>query len=156
MYVGIAWATALIRISRPPINRIFSFHPGSFFSTLSLISANISTFDLPIIEGRPSYFFCRVSCIGLNISNTSHLLSSGVLLLKKTEDLSALIFWPEAALYSWRISIRFWHSWRFALQNNRLFYEEQMCDLGTTFTYWYSTNSLICIINKGGKTICTQ
>ena len=35
-YVGIVWATALIKISLPAFDRSFSFHPASFFWSVSL------------------------------------------------------------------------------------------------------------------------
>ena len=92
VYVGIAWATAFIRISLPPMERFFSFHPDNFLPTLSLISANTSFLDLPMIEGRPRYLLCRESYIGPKIFRVSFFFSSSILALKKTEDLSVLIF----------------------------------------------------------------
>ena len=92
VYVGIAQATALIKISLPPIERIFSFHPDSFLPTHSLISANTSILDLPMIEGRPRYLLYHESYIGPRISKVSTFFSIGVLALKKTDDLFVLIF----------------------------------------------------------------
>ena len=97
VYVGIAWVTAFMRISFPPMDSIFSFQPDNFFPALSFISAKTWFFDLPITDGRPSYFPCLVSCMGPRISKTSLLASGVVLWLKFTADLSALTFCPEAA-----------------------------------------------------------
>ena len=110
LYVGMAWATAFIRTSLPPMDKSFSFHLDSFFGTLSFISAKTSFFDFAMIKGRPRYFSCLVSCIGPNISSTSLLVSFRVLWLKNIEDLSTFIFCPEATSYRLRISTNFWHS----------------------------------------------
>ena len=88
--------TTLISISFPPIESIFSFQLKSFFHTFSFISANTRFFDLPITDGRLRYFPCLESYIGPRISKTSLLVSRSVLWLKVTEDLSVLIFFPEA------------------------------------------------------------
>ena len=78
------------------------------------------SFFFPIIEGRPKYLPCLESCIGIKYSKTSFFFSSSVLVLKKTEDLSVLIFWPKASSYRQRISINCWHSWLLALQKSKL------------------------------------
>ena len=78
------------------------------------------SFFFPIIEGRPKYLPCLESCIGIKYSKTSFFFSSSVLALKKTEDLSVLIFWPKASSYRRRISINCWHSWLLGLQKNKL------------------------------------
>ena len=74
-YVGIAWATTLIRTSFPPIDRIFSFQLESFFPTLSLIATNIWVLDLPMRDGRPRYFVYLVSYIGPIKCRTSSLVA---------------------------------------------------------------------------------
>ena len=83
---------AFIKISLPPMDKNFSFHPISFFPTLSFISLKACFFDLLIIEGRPRYFVGLASYIGLRLSFTSALFSSSIFLLKNTEDLFVLIF----------------------------------------------------------------
>ena len=75
VYVGIAWATALMRISFPPMERSFLFHPASFCPILSYRIANTCVFDLPIKDGRPKYFVCLVSCIGPRLAKISSLAS---------------------------------------------------------------------------------
>ena len=86
VYVRIAYATALIRISLPLIDNIFSFQPESFFPTFSFISAMTWFFDLPIIDGRPRYLLCLESCIEPRMSKASFLMSGAVFWLKNTED----------------------------------------------------------------------
>jgi hypothetical protein len=53
MYVGMACATALIRVALPAKDRFFSFHPFSFFQILSKMNWNAWFFDLPICVGTP-------------------------------------------------------------------------------------------------------
>ena len=120
VYVGTAWATALIRISLPPIERSLPFQPASFLATLSLTLANTCVFYFPMMEGSPRYLLCRESCIGPRMSRMLSFKSWGVFGLKKTEDLLVLIFYPEASSYLLRILTSAWHSWTFALQNKRL------------------------------------
>ena len=78
-----------------------------------------SILDLPMIEGRLRYLLCRESCITPRMSNVSIFFSLGVLALEKIQDLSVLIFWPQAASYNRRISIRCQHSWLLTLQNKK-------------------------------------
>ena len=92
VYMGTACAMALMGISRLTMERSFSFHPASFLPTLSLISAKTCVFDFLIKEGRPRYFLCQQSYIGPSMLRISSLAAEGVLGLKKTEDLSGLIF----------------------------------------------------------------
>ena len=72
-----------------------------------------------MIEGRLRYLLCRESCITPRMSNVSIFFSLGVLALEKIQDLSVLIFWPQAASYNRRISIRCQHSWLLTLQNKK-------------------------------------
>ena len=109
-----------MRISLPPIDKNLSFHPANLLQNLSLISTKTSFFYFPIKEGRPKYLPHLESCIGAKYTITSFFFSSSVLALKKTKDLSILIFWPEASSYRRRISISCWHSWLLALQKSRL------------------------------------
>uniref|UniRef100_A0A8R7U1G0 Uncharacterized protein n=1 Tax=Triticum urartu TaxID=4572 RepID=A0A8R7U1G0_TRIUA len=46
-YTGIACATALMRISFPPFDRSFSFHPWIFFHTLSFTYSKVLALALP-------------------------------------------------------------------------------------------------------------
>ena len=55
MYVGIACATAFIRISLPAFERNFSFHPWRRCTILSFMPLKIDLFDLPMRAGRPRY-----------------------------------------------------------------------------------------------------
>ena len=97
VYVGIACATALMRISFPSIERSLPFQPASFCPTLSFKIAKTWFFDLPMREGRPRYLVCLVFYIGPRILKTSSLASWAILGLKKIEDLYVLTFWPEAS-----------------------------------------------------------
>lgn len=96
VYVGMARATTLMRISLPSMDMSFSFQLANFFPTFSLISANTYIFDFAMIEGRLKYFLLHESCIDLRIIRISSLVSWGVLGLKNTDDLSVLIFSLEA------------------------------------------------------------
>ena len=79
VYLGIACTTAFIKISFPPMDNNFSFHPSNFLPTLSFSLVKTYVLDLPMMEGSPKYLLCLVSCIGLSKFNTSRLLSWGVL-----------------------------------------------------------------------------
>ena len=56
VYVGSAWATALIKISLPAYDRSLPSHPWSFFHTLCLILSKLSFFFRPMKLGNPKYF----------------------------------------------------------------------------------------------------
>ena len=120
MYVRIACATTLIKISLPLIESIFSFHPESFFPTFSFISTKTWFFDFPIIEERLRYLPCLMSYIGPRMPKSSFLVSGVVFWLTNTEDLFVLIFYPNAISYRSRFSTNVWLSCLSALQNNRL------------------------------------
>ena len=64
-YVGIAWATALIKISFPPIERIFYFQPESLFPTLS-------TRVIPIFN--QIYLFYIISFLYFHLSILTFLI----------------------------------------------------------------------------------
>ena len=53
LYVGIDCATALIRISFPACDKIFPFHPCSFFHTLSLRKEKVCYLLCPTKVGNP-------------------------------------------------------------------------------------------------------
>lgn len=59
MYVGIVWATALIRISFLALVKDFSFQPFNLLATFSLTIVNTCFFDLPTTVERPKYLSCR-------------------------------------------------------------------------------------------------
>ena len=120
MYVGIAWATALMRTSFPPIERSLPFQPANFWPILSFNIEKTSILDLPMNEGSPKYLVCFESCIGPKILKISFLISWLVFGLKNIEDLSMLIFWPEASSYLWRMDFNTWHSTGVALQKRML------------------------------------
>ena len=115
VYVGIAWAMALMRISFPPIERSLPFYPSSFWPTLSFRTTNTCFFDLPIKDRRPRYLMCLESCMGPKMLKISCLVSWVVLGLKSTDDLLVLIFYPDASSYLWRIVLSAWHSYKLAL-----------------------------------------
>ena len=56
VYVGTAWAIALISISLPALDNIFSFHPTNFFWIFSFISLKVFLLFFPTNEGNPKYF----------------------------------------------------------------------------------------------------
>jgi hypothetical protein len=61
-YVGIAWATDLMRTSRPAWEISFSFHPLSLLHTLSLIWEKLAYFALHTKDGNPRYFsYCFIA-----------------------------------------------------------------------------------------------
>ena len=120
MYVGIARATALIKISFPPIERSLPFQPASFLPILSFKIEKTCFFDLPIREGRPRYLVSLEFCIGPRILKISSLVAWAVLGLKKMEDLSVFTFYPEASSYSIKIDLSMWHSSNDALQKSML------------------------------------
>lgn len=95
-YAGIDCATALMRISLPPLDKVFSLQQLISRQILSLIEANTSCLDLPRMEGRLKDLSCQsTSCIP-RISQMSLLASMLVLWLKVIADFSILIRWPEA------------------------------------------------------------
>ena len=120
VYVGIAWVTALMRISFPPIERSLPFQPANFCPILSFKMEKTGVLDLPMKDGSPKYLVCFECCIGPKMLKISSLISWRVFGLKNTEYLSVLIFWPEASSYLRRISFNSWHSSGFALQKRIL------------------------------------
>ena len=120
VYVGIAWVTALMRISFPPIERSLPFQPVNFCPILSFKMEKTCVLDLPMKDGSPKYLVCFECCIGPKMLKISSLISWRVFGLKNTEYLSVLIFWPEASSYLRRISFNSWHSSGFALQKRIL------------------------------------
>lgn len=115
VYVGIAYAIALMRISFPPIERSLPFQLASFCPTLFFNVVKTCFLDLPMNDGRPTYLVCLESCMGPRMAKISSLTAWVVLGLKNTGDLSVLIFWPEASSYFWWICFSSWHSSVFSL-----------------------------------------
>lgn len=92
MYVGIACAAVLIRISCPSRDNNFSFHPCNFFHIRSFKHVKIDFFDLPIIVGNLKYFLCLSTSRTPSVSIISLLLSVFTLLLKATYVMLRLTF----------------------------------------------------------------
>ena len=88
VYVGIAWATALISTSLPALDSIFSFQPASFLRSFSLISLKVFLLFLPTNDGKPKYFSCYLITWAPNLCFISYWMSSGVFLLKNREVLA--------------------------------------------------------------------
>ena len=58
VYVGVAWATALMRTSLPAEDNNFPFQPAIFWPSWSLILLKAFFFLWPIKDGRPRYLSC--------------------------------------------------------------------------------------------------
>ena len=58
VYVGVACATAFIRISLPVLDNNFLFQPAIFLPTWSLIRLKAFFLPLPNTGGKPRYFSC--------------------------------------------------------------------------------------------------
>ena len=58
VYVGVAYATAFIRISLLALDNNLPFQPAIFLPTWSLIRLKAFFFPLPTIGGNPKYFSC--------------------------------------------------------------------------------------------------
>jgi hypothetical protein len=92
IYVGIAWITALSRISLPACDRNFSFHPLILFQIRPLMLLKELIRDLPIKGRRPRYFsyqFVALTPISIRIVC---LVSSLVFQLKKNQGLLSVNF----------------------------------------------------------------
>jgi len=72
------------------------------------------------MEGRPRYLVWRESCIVPKVVRVSSFTSWGVFAEKKIEDLSVLIFCPDASSYLWRIFLTSQHSLLEVLQKRIL------------------------------------
>ena len=79
VYVGMAWATAFLRISLPPIDNIFSFHPDIFFCNFLLHFNKNLFFGLPNDGRQSKVMLCFESCVGPMISSISAFSSGGVI-----------------------------------------------------------------------------
>ena len=79
VYVGMAWATAFLRISLPPIDNIFSFHPDIFFCNFLLHFNKNLFFGLPNDGRQSKVMLCFESCVGSMISSISAFSSRGVI-----------------------------------------------------------------------------
>ena len=65
-YIGIAWATVLIRTSLPAFEIVFSFHPITLLVIFSCKSLKVLTFDLPVAIGSPRYLSHSVITLAPN------------------------------------------------------------------------------------------
>ena len=92
VYVGMTCATALMRISLPTYESIFSFHLDNLSSSLSFSAQKVFFFDLSTKEGRPRYVSCCYINIALIRSFISSWRSCGVFQLKNKEVFSQSIF----------------------------------------------------------------
>lgn len=97
--VGTACATALIRTSFPPVERVFSIQPRTLFHNRSFKYLKAPLLDRPTSEGIPRYFSLSDSCWTRRIFLTSYLVVLGQPLLKNTEDLLILTCCPDATQY---------------------------------------------------------
>ena len=91
-YICIAWATDLIRTSLPAGYNNLVFHPLSLDWIRSLISANACFLPLPMTGGKPRYFSKGSVDVALSSILISSLVDERVLVLKKIELFSQLIF----------------------------------------------------------------
>ena len=90
-YVGIAWATVLIRTSLPAFEIVFSFHPMTLLVIFSCKSLKVLTFDLPVAFGNPRYLSHSVITLAPNSCFICSFTSGFVFLLKKREVYCLLI-----------------------------------------------------------------
>ena len=93
-------------VSLPALDRCLVDRLEALCLIRSTIAVNRSFFLLPKCSGNPRYFPCPPSFAIPRASLTNTFVSSGVLEEKVTEDLSVLIFCPEANSYSLRILMR--------------------------------------------------
>lgn len=96
MYVGVACAMALMRISLPALDRSLPFHPVIFLPTWFLMRLNAFLLPLPTIGGSPRYFSWCWMISTPNFCLTWNWTSLFVFLLKNREVFSLLSFCPES------------------------------------------------------------
>ena len=133
VYVGIAWAIVLIKISLPALEINFSFHLMTLLVIRSYNSLKVFTFDFPCAFGRPRYFSQSFIILAPNICWMFYFTSSLVFLLKNKAVFCLFITWPDPASYWPRISIRHWHSSTDASQNRKLSSTNNRWDIHTPF-----------------------
>lgn len=95
-YDGIVWTTDLIRISFPPWDNGFNFHPCIFFIAFSTRKVYASDRDLPQKEGSPRYL--ESVFIGEYPCNHKTVVSLWESYWEENTkpDFSKFINWPEA------------------------------------------------------------
>ena len=88
---GVAWATALNKISFPPRERNLWFHPHNLLHTLSLTySKNAFLFQL-MMTGSPTYFPASPEFAIPNMEHSSNFVASGTFGLKDIVDFCKFI-----------------------------------------------------------------
>jgi hypothetical protein len=89
--MGIAWATALIRISLPALDNSRSFQPWIICQTLYFKHVKTCDLALPIYTGSPKYRSFIVSVVMFSVSITPIRCPCLVFGLNMTANLPALI-----------------------------------------------------------------
>ena len=133
VYVRIAWATVLIRISLLALKIYFSFHPTTLLVIFSPRSLKVLIFAFPPIIGRPKYFSQFSIILAPIIPCIAILTSSFVFQLKNNVVFCLLIAWPDACSYLLSNSRRCWHSSLVARKKMKLSSTKRRCDIHTLF-----------------------
>lgn len=81
-YADTAWATALMRVSFPPVENILCWQLKILLKTFNLISLKKAVFFLPIMEGRSRYFSCLDTTFSLKMSLIAEIWPFGIFPLK--------------------------------------------------------------------------
>ena len=154
-----AWATDLMRTSRPAWDISFSFHPLSLLHTLSLISEKLAYFALPKKDGNPRYFLYCFIARTPNIPRMFAWATWGVDLLKKNGGLQSIYLLARSLLILLEnsLNVGFIMSSCFAKEEG-VVSKEQMSDFGTPstngntlkFTY------IFCFLNEWVESFCTK
>ncbi|KAJ1430539.1 hypothetical protein SESBI_07679 [Sesbania bispinosa] len=87
---GMAWMTALMRISFPAGFSSNSFHPCILASTRSFIQCKVALLDLPHWDGRPKYFPGWSHILMEKISSIDFLVNWSIFLPHMIPDLDKL------------------------------------------------------------------
>ena len=103
VYVGTAWATALMSTSLPTVDKSFSFHPDNLLATLDFSWAKEFVLDLPMREGRPRYVSCYLITWAPNIVLIFVCISPLVFRLKYNEVFCLFSCCPDDDSYTLRI-----------------------------------------------------
>ena len=130
-YVGIAYATVLIRISLPTFEINFSFHPINLLVIFSCRSLKVFTLDFLLAIGNPRYFSQSSIILAPIIFRMFCFTSILVFLLKNKVVFCLFIACPQSASYCSKMANNRWHPSVVAWKKMKLLFANKRWDRRT-------------------------